>query len=200
MWATSCGGRGRGGGVGSMCARAAWQYGRGSVCNGSGCPFGAGEAVVGRLGVGAACGGHWMVASVVGRQRPWPPPACIVWWAQVKESHAASPIAVSPRTPCMALLHMRPPQGRCLPCGRGDSGSALPFPPHAPLHPLCPSHPSHTRCPSLHTHASRPINARAHTRTLPYARADTAKIAGTEVGVREPEATFSACFGAAFLM
>ena len=28
----------------------------------------------------------------------------------------------------------------------------------------------------------------------------TAKIAGTEVGVKEPEATFSACFGAAFLM
>jgi phosphoenolpyruvate carboxykinase (ATP) len=27
----------------------------------------------------------------------------------------------------------------------------------------------------------------------------TAKVAGTEVGVREPEATFSACFGAAFL-
>ena len=29
---------------------------------------------------------------------------------------------------------------------------------------------------------------------------DTAKIAGTEVGVTEPEATFSACFGAAFLV
>jgi len=28
----------------------------------------------------------------------------------------------------------------------------------------------------------------------------TAKVAGTEVGVTEPEATFSACFGAAFLM
>jgi phosphoenolpyruvate carboxykinase (ATP) len=28
----------------------------------------------------------------------------------------------------------------------------------------------------------------------------TAKVAGTEVGVREPEATFSACFGAAFLV
>ncbi|KAF5827858.1 phosphoenolpyruvate carboxykinase, splice variant [Dunaliella salina] len=28
----------------------------------------------------------------------------------------------------------------------------------------------------------------------------TAKIAGTEMGVKEPEATFSACFGAAFLM
>jgi hypothetical protein len=26
------------------------------------------------------------------------------------------------------------------------------------------------------------------------------QIAGTEVGVKEPEATFSACFGAAFLM
>ena len=28
----------------------------------------------------------------------------------------------------------------------------------------------------------------------------TAKVAGTEVGVSEPEATFSACFGAAFLV
>ena len=28
----------------------------------------------------------------------------------------------------------------------------------------------------------------------------TAKVAGTEVGVNEPEATFSACFGAAFLV
>jgi phosphoenolpyruvate carboxykinase (ATP) len=28
----------------------------------------------------------------------------------------------------------------------------------------------------------------------------TAKVAGTEVGVREPQATFSACFGAAFLV
>eukprot|EP00798_Chlamydomonas_sp_ICE-L_P011423 gene11423-12549_t len=28
----------------------------------------------------------------------------------------------------------------------------------------------------------------------------TSKIAGTEVGIKEPEATFSACFGAAFLM
>jgi phosphoenolpyruvate carboxykinase (ATP) len=28
----------------------------------------------------------------------------------------------------------------------------------------------------------------------------TAKVAGTEVGVTEPEATFSACFGAAFLV
>ena len=28
----------------------------------------------------------------------------------------------------------------------------------------------------------------------------TAKVAGTEVGVTEPEATFSACFGSAFLM
>jgi phosphoenolpyruvate carboxykinase (ATP) len=28
----------------------------------------------------------------------------------------------------------------------------------------------------------------------------TAKVAGTEVGVKEPEATFSACFGAAFLV
>ena len=27
----------------------------------------------------------------------------------------------------------------------------------------------------------------------------SAKVAGTEVGVTEPEATFSACFGAAFL-
>jgi len=27
----------------------------------------------------------------------------------------------------------------------------------------------------------------------------TAKVAGTEVGVKEPEPTFSACFGAAFL-
>jgi phosphoenolpyruvate carboxykinase (ATP) len=28
----------------------------------------------------------------------------------------------------------------------------------------------------------------------------TAKVAGTEMGVTEPEATFSACFGGAFLM
>nr|WP_243664260.1 phosphoenolpyruvate carboxykinase (ATP) [Rhodothermus marinus] len=28
----------------------------------------------------------------------------------------------------------------------------------------------------------------------------TAKVAGTEVGVTEPQATFSACFGAAFLV
>ena len=28
----------------------------------------------------------------------------------------------------------------------------------------------------------------------------TAKVAGTEMGVTEPEATFSACFGSAFLM
>ena len=28
----------------------------------------------------------------------------------------------------------------------------------------------------------------------------TAKVAGTEVGVAEPQATFSACFGAAFLV
>ncbi len=28
----------------------------------------------------------------------------------------------------------------------------------------------------------------------------TAKVAGTEEGVTEPEATFSACFGSAFLM
>ena len=28
----------------------------------------------------------------------------------------------------------------------------------------------------------------------------TAKVAGTEVGVTEPEATFSSCFGSAFLM
>ena len=28
----------------------------------------------------------------------------------------------------------------------------------------------------------------------------TAKVAGTEVGVTEPEATFSACFGAAFMV
>ena len=29
---------------------------------------------------------------------------------------------------------------------------------------------------------------------------NTAKVAGTEVGVTEPEATFSACFGAAFMV
>ena len=28
----------------------------------------------------------------------------------------------------------------------------------------------------------------------------TARVAGTEVGVKEPQATFSACFGAAFLV
>src|SRR6185436_10455825 len=28
----------------------------------------------------------------------------------------------------------------------------------------------------------------------------TAKVAGTEMGIREPQATFSACFGAAFLV
>ena len=28
----------------------------------------------------------------------------------------------------------------------------------------------------------------------------TAKVAGTEMGVTEPQATFSACFGAAFMM
>jgi phosphoenolpyruvate carboxykinase (ATP) len=33
-----------------------------------------------------------------------------------------------------------------------------------------------------------------------YLSGYTAKVAGTEVGVREPEATFSACFGAAFLV
>jgi phosphoenolpyruvate carboxykinase (ATP) len=28
----------------------------------------------------------------------------------------------------------------------------------------------------------------------------TAKLAGTEIGVKEPQATFSACFGAPFMM
>ena len=34
----------------------------------------------------------------------------------------------------------------------------------------------------------------------PFLSGYTAKVAGTERGVTEPEATFSACFGAAFLM
>ena len=35
---------------------------------------------------------------------------------------------------------------------------------------------------------------------LPHCSGYTAKVAGTEQGVTEPEATFSACFGSAFLM
>lgn len=56
------------------------------------------------------------------------------------------------------------------------------------------THPASTRVP---------LTAPCHlTRTCPFPPRSgyTAKVAGTEQGVTEPEATFSACFGSAFLM
>ena len=45
-----------------------------------------------------------------------------------------------------------------------------------------------------------PCAFRLPTSPLPSRSGYTAKVAGTEQGVTEPEATFSACFGSAFLM
>ena len=57
-----------------------------------------------------------------------------------------------------------------------------------------PSHPLHHNLPAT------PRPQLTCPRVAPRRSGYTAKVAGTEQGVTEPEATFSACFGSAFLM
>ncbi len=59
-------------------------------------------------------------------------------------------------------------------------------------------HPPHVR--RVRRAAAGELSSRPRRRCTTIISGYTAKVAGTEVGVTEPEATFSACFGAAFLV